>query len=54
LEGTGLKFYGWALEDNNNPAKAREFFNAALKIFREIGAKGDVAEVEQTLAKMRG
>lgn len=53
-EGTGLKYYGWAFRDDKQPAKAREYLTDALKILREIGAKGDAADVEQVLAKIGG
>lgn len=41
-----------AFRDDNQPAKARAYFNAALKLFREIGAAGKVKEVERSLAEL--
>lgn len=52
-EATGLQYRGDAFGDNGEPVKAREFLHAALLIFREIGAKGDVADVENTLRGLK-
>ena len=51
-EATGLMYGGEALRDDNQPVKARGYLNAALKIFKEIGAAGLVAEVEQVLSQL--
>lgn len=53
-EGVGLQYSAAAFRDTSYRKLARELYNAALKIFREIGAKGDVAKVEQDLARMEG
>lgn len=53
-EGVGLQYSAAAFRDTGYRKLARELYNAALKIFREIGAKGDVAKVEQDLARMEG
>lgn len=52
LEGMGLRYFAWAFEDTGDRKQAREHYNAALKIFREIGARGEVADVETSLKEL--
>jgi tetratricopeptide (TPR) repeat protein len=54
LEAFGLMAYGLVFRDRNQSAKAKEHLNAALNIFRDSGAAGQVAEVEMLLAQLGG
>jgi tetratricopeptide (TPR) repeat protein len=51
-EGLGLQYLGRSLRDRGEPAQARESFNQALKVFREIGAQNQIQQTQVFLNAM--
>lgn len=52
-EATALAYYGRGFRTDRKWSQAHEFYTAALKIYRAIGAASDVAQIEAVLRDLK-